>query len=407
MRKVLVSLLALAGLITVGMVSAPAVVAGATTGSSIYDSTLSPLPGNMVSEAFAATETSELGNQVKFSTGSGRVLTGATVTLSSWGCEGGSWSTQNCSTTPGATFAEPITLNLYNVGAGGTAVGTRIATLTQTFNVPYRPSADTNYMTDCQADATQYSEPISDFNGTWYDAADGHCYNGFDTNVTFTFGHTRVPNSLIYGVAYNTSNYGTHPYGDSTTCYTAPQGCGYDSLNVALSNEPNNPSVGSDPQVGTVYEDTNYAPYYCDNGAAGVGVFRQDAENGQGSCWGQSGAVNTGDGNGEGGSVGAPYYIPAVDFNAISTAAPTITSAASKTVTKGHAFSFTVNTTGIPVPTLKQLKTLPHGVTFTAHSGGTATLAGTATVAKVDHLEIQAKNSRGTATQNFTLTVKS
>ena len=118
MRRVLVSLLALAGLITVGLVSAPAVVAGATTGSSIYDSTVSPLPGNVVSEAFAATETSELGNQIKFSSGSGRVLTSVVVGLSSWGCQTGNWSADNCSTPANATFPEPITLNLYNVGAG-------------------------------------------------------------------------------------------------------------------------------------------------------------------------------------------------------------------------------------------------------------------------------------------------
>ncbi len=407
MRRVLVSLLALAGLITVGLVSAPAVVAGATTGSSIYDSTVSPLPGNVVSEAFAATETSELGNQIKFSSGSGRVLTSVVVGLSSWGCQTGNWSADNCSTPANATFPEPITLNLYNVGAGGTAVGTRIASLTQTFNIPLRPSADANYATDCQADATADDVPVSTFAGTWYDAADGHCYNGLATNVTFTLGHTKVPDKLIYGIAYNTSNYGTHPYGDATTCYSLPAGCGYDSLNVALSNQPTSPSVGSDPQEGTVYEDTNYAPYYCDDGAAGVGVFRQDAANGQGSCWGQSGAVNTGDGNQEGGSIDAPFYIPAVQFNAISTAAPTITTSASKTVTKAHAFTFTVNTTGIPTPTLKQLKTLPSGVTFTAHSNGTATLAGTPRTTGIYHLEIQASNNRGTASQNFTLTVKS
>ncbi len=35
-------------------------------------------------------------------------------------------------TTSGATFSEPITLNLYNVGAGN-AVGSLITTTTQTF----------------------------------------------------------------------------------------------------------------------------------------------------------------------------------------------------------------------------------------------------------------------------------
>ena len=357
MRKVLVSLTALVGLITVGLVSAPATV-GASSGSAIYDSTVSPLPGNQVSEAFEATETSQFGNQVAFKSGTGRVLTSAVVTLSSWGCQTGGWSTDDCSTTPGSTFSEPITLNLYNVGAGGTAVGSRITTLTKTFNVPYRPSADANYTTDCANDAAADSVPVSDFDGTWFDSADGHCYNGFATNVTFTFGHTRVPNKLIYGIAYNTSDYGAHPYGDATTCHSSSGGCGYDSLNVALSNSPTDPSVGSDPQTGTVYEATNYLPYYCDDGAGGTS-FRIDGPNTQGSCWGQSGAVNTGDGNQEGGSVGPPYYIPAVAFNAVSSPAPAITSAGSFVAHKGHSFSFTVTTTGIPTPKVRETRALP------------------------------------------------
>ena len=399
-------MLALVGLVTVGLVTVPATVAGASGGSTIYDSTVSPLPGNQVSEAFEATQTSQLGNQISFTPGSGRVLTSVVVTLSSWGCQTGGWSTDDCSTTPGATFSEPITLNLYDVGHNGIAVGTKFASVTQTFKIPYRPTADADYTTDCAADAAEYSTPIADFAGTWYDSGDGHCYNGLDTKVTFTFGHTRVPSTLIYGVAYNTSDYGAHPYGEATACHATPEGCGYDSLNVALSNEPTDPSVGSDPYEGTVYEDTNYAPYYCDGGAAGVGVFRMDAFNAQGSCWGQTGTVNTGDGNQEGGSIDAPYYIPAVQFNAVSSAAPAITSANSDYLTKGRPFSFTVTTTGIPTPVVKVVKGLPAGVTFTAHAGGTATLAGTLNTAKIYSLELEATSAHGAAIQYLALVVR-
>jgi hypothetical protein len=406
MRKLLASLTALVGLITVGLVSAPATV-GASSGSTIYDSTLSPLPGNQVSEAFEATQTTQFGNQVAFTSGSGRVLTSVVVSLSSWGCQAGNWSTDTCATTPGSTFSEPITLNLYNVGSGGTAVGHKFASLTQTFNIPFRPSADANYANDCLPDATAASVPVSSFAGTWFDASDGHCYNGLANNVTFNFGHTQVPSRLIYGIAYNTSDYGAHPYGDSTACHATTQGCGYDSLNVALSNQPSSPSIGTDPHVGTVYEATGYAPYYCDGGTGGVGVFRIDGPNTQGSCWGQTGAVNTADGNQEGGSVGAPYYIPSVQFNAVSSSAPSITSPASRTVVVGHHFSFTVTTTGIPVPVVKQLKALPAGVTFTSNANGTGTLAGTPTKVKTYSLEFQATNVHGAATQFFGLVVKS
>jgi hypothetical protein len=405
-RRILASLVALVGLLAVGLITVPASVAGASGGSTVYDSTISPLPGNQVSEAFAATETSELGNQITLGSG-GRVLTSVVATLSSWGCEAGNWSADDCATTPGATFAEPVTLNLYKVGAGGMAVGSAIASVTQTFNVPYRPSADANYATDCASDAAADDVPVSDFAGTWYNSADGHCYNGLATNITFNFGHTLVPSTLIYGIAYNTSNYGAHPYGDATACYTTAQGCGYDSLNVALSNSPTDPSVGSDPDTGTVYENTNYAPYYCDGGAGGVGVFREDVQNTQGSCWGQSGAVNTADGNAEGGSVGAPYYIPSVQFNAVSSEAPTISSATTKYATVHKHFTFTVATTGIPTPTVKLVKGLPSGVTFTSNSNGTGTLAGTPTKVKDYSIEFQARNSRGTATQYFALVVRS
>jgi Putative Ig domain len=84
-----------------------------------------------------------------------------------------------------------------------------------------------------------------------------------------------------------------------------------------------------------------------------------------------------------------------------------ITSAATATATAGGAFSFTVTTTGSPAPTLSRAGTLPPGITFTANGNGTATLAGTATATDSGPYPITftAKNSTGTASQAFTLTV--
>jgi hypothetical protein len=84
-----------------------------------------------------------------------------------------------------------------------------------------------------------------------------------------------------------------------------------------------------------------------------------------------------------------------------------ITSAASASATSGTAFSFTVTTTGTPTPTLTEAGTLPSGVTFTANSNGTATLAGTpaATAKGAYPITFTARNSTGTASQAFTLTV--
>ena len=84
-----------------------------------------------------------------------------------------------------------------------------------------------------------------------------------------------------------------------------------------------------------------------------------------------------------------------------------ITSANSATATSGTAFSFTVTTTGTPAPTLTRAGTLPPGITFTANANGTATLSGTPTAAAKGPypLTFSARNSTGTTSQAFTLTV--
>jgi len=89
------------------------------------------------------------------------------------------------------------------------------------------------------------------------------------------------------------------------------------------------------------------------------------------------------------------------------TAAATITSAASTTLTVGQPASFTVTTAGFPTPKLTESGALPSGVAFTDNGNGTATLTGTLTAASVGafKLTITATNSIGTTNQAFTLTV--
>ena len=391
MRKILVGLSALSMLTLLGIATAPAAVArsphvkGAkakVVDPTIYDSTIGPSPGSVDSQSFAAGpyDLSEFGNQIAFG-GTSRILDNVVVQLDSWGCQSGQWNgtfaytpasqslTDPCSTTPGATFTEPVTLNVYNVGAGN-AVGSLIATETQTFAIPYMPSADPNFATDCAAEAAQYDVPVSEFNGTWYDSARSPvtdqpigCLLGYLNNITFDFGHVTLPNKVIYGIAYNTSNWGFHPYGDATACYTTPAGCGYDSLNLAMTNEPVSPNVGSDPNQGAVYLDTS-DPGFCDGGPAGI--FRIDGGSSS-NCWTTDGNV---DPNG-------PWYIPAVQFNAVNNSAPSITSLAQAAVVAGSPFSFAITTTGVPAPTITVGK-LPKGLAVTQNSNGTATISGTA-----------------------------
>jgi hypothetical protein len=111
-------------------------------------------------------------------------------------------------------------------------------------------------------------------------------------------------------------------------------------------------------------------------------------------------------------SAGPPFTQP---FTLTVNQAPVITSVNQTTFTVGTAGTFTVTTTGFPAPTLTNANftgcttsTLPSGVTFTANSNGTATLAGTpgAGTGRTYALCLNASNGvNPNATQSFTLTV--
>jgi hypothetical protein len=74
-----------------------------------------------------------------------------------------------------------------------------------------------------------------------------------------------VPDTIIFGVAYNTQTWGANPTG-----VAGP----YISLNYGLAQVP--PTVGTDPNPDDAYWNTSTASDYADGGAAGVGIFRQD-----------------------------------------------------------------------------------------------------------------------------------
>src|SRR6204780_1367720 len=130
-RLVVATLALMGALATAGAASAGAEV--------IYSNAASPLPGNVVSEAFEATQTGQFGGAVEFA-GTARKTTSVSVVMSSWGCQSGSWTgTPECKTTVGAKFTWPITLDINELGPGG-SVGPLIASSTKTFAIAYRPS---------------------------------------------------------------------------------------------------------------------------------------------------------------------------------------------------------------------------------------------------------------------------
>ncbi|MEO6351287.1 MAG: S-layer homology domain-containing protein [Candidatus Limnocylindrales bacterium] len=226
-----------------------------------------PVPGNVPSEAFQAQTVSEFGDRIVFEAATARLLNIVDVLMSSWGCESGAWHLSDCLTSSDATFSHPITLNIYNV-APSNAVGSLLGTRTQTFAIPYRPSADD---TNCTGGN----------DGKWFNGT--ACFNGFATPITFdlTSLNLTVPDEVIISVAYNTSSYGASPIGTGAACFSEDGGCGYDALNVALSPVPANVNYGSNPSTTDAYLHAQIGggTGYCTN--SDLDVFRLD-----GSCWG-------------------------------------------------------------------------------------------------------------------------
>lgn len=196
----------------------------------IFDNTPSVLPGNLASYGAQAYSFNEWGGGVTFA-GTARKLSTATVIMSSWACQSGSWDAGDCLSAPGATYNVPITFTVYNVGAGNTVGSTIIAQLTHTFAIPYRPSAD---LVHCPKDPTYYAPDA----GKWFDGTT--CFNGLANKITFTFSGQTLPNTAIFGITYQTLSSGYPPLGGTS----GPT----DSLNIATY--PGN-DVATQAVVGT------------------------------------------------------------------------------------------------------------------------------------------------------------
>jgi hypothetical protein len=230
---------------SVALVMSTAAPASAAT-VPVYDSMPSPLPGNYTSLGFQAEQTAEFGDQVTLA-GTNRNLESVSIGFSSWACETGAWQNvgeEACTTTPGATFNHPITVNIYGInGSDATLPGTLLASVSKVVAVPYRPSSDP---TNCQS-GTQ-----------WFDGTT--CFNGLAFVESFDFSSQDVvlPDDVIVTVAFNTHTYGEAPIGT-----VGP----YDSLNVGLSQTA--PAAGTE-DGSRVFWNTGNAGFYDDGGATGV-----------------------------------------------------------------------------------------------------------------------------------------
>ena len=245
-----------------------------SAGNPVYDSIVTEKKGRtssyIASLGFECCSTKEFGDGLVF-TRTGARLNTITVVLSSWGCESGFWNTDDCLTTAGAKFEEPITANVYAVSSTGPSSspepGTLLATKTKDFYIPYRPSANNQY---CNGPNL----------GAFLGPVDKQCDNGLAVEITFNFKLPKVilPSEAIVTLAYNTSDAGYSPYGQGTSCFTGPGGCGYDSLNVSAWG--NGGFVGSNVDPNGVFVNFGDPYFYCNGTGNGSNALQLDTP-----CW--------------------------------------------------------------------------------------------------------------------------
>lgn len=251
--------LGIAALLALVLASAPGAWAADTV---VYSAIPGTLPGNVLSHGFEATTAQEIGDHVVLAAG-GRRLLAVRVVLSSWACQTGHWYNLTCTTTPGATFAHPVTLTLYAVDRSGPvpAPGAVLAARTQVLDIPFRSSAD----------------PASCGNSSgWYSAADGACHLGYAVPFTVDFAASGVtlPDEVIWTVSFNTTHAGLAPLGEATACFAAGT-CPYDVLGLGVETFAGSPYVGADADALGIFSSYTDAGGYCD-ATPPAGVLRLD-----------------------------------------------------------------------------------------------------------------------------------
>jgi hypothetical protein len=212
---------------------------------------------------------SELGGEVGFA-GSARKDPTVSFLLASYACQSG--HAGSCRTTPGASFSWPLTLEIYEAGAGA-SMGSRVAKVTRKFAIPYRPSASRS----CPDEG-------------WTQGFGPECSFALMHEVSFSLPGTTLPKSAVVALAFDTQNYGSSPTGKSGP---------YDSLGLAVDadymcHKPNRrtghcepggylnlnrsePAVGSNPLPEQVFINTTYEPLVCGGPAGSFGAT--------GDCW--------------------------------------------------------------------------------------------------------------------------
>ena len=163
---------------------------------------------------FQATQTSEFGNEVNLAGGTPASPSDVqlNVDFQDFACQTGHWDADPsaggpCVSAPGSTWTHPITANLYAPNNLTTPIATT-GPVTQT--IPFRPSADTTG--NCTG-----APGAVDGSNKWWNAnaiGGGHCQSSIAKVLNFDFGPVAsLPSDVVWTVSFNTSDYGTSPYG--------------------------------------------------------------------------------------------------------------------------------------------------------------------------------------------------
>jgi len=242
-------------------------VAGANASVTIYRNAPFSLPKGFPALGYECCGISEFGGAVAFARVA-RESPKVSVWMESYACE------QNpCKTRRGHTFEWPITLKIYELGAGNEP-GALVAQSKHTFKIPYRPSPSAN----CPATPE----------GQGYGR---ECAFSTTDKISFSLPGVMLPEKAIISVAFNTESYGEEPTGKE-----GPE----DSLNVGINTvytctkenaekvceeyaaEGKEPYTGTDPVPNSVYLDpaNSYALTYLACGVGTEGTFGLTGE-----CW--------------------------------------------------------------------------------------------------------------------------
>ena len=160
----------------------------------VYNNIPDTLDPNYPSQPYEAQRVAEFGDRITFGIGAPLLLQSVTFTMSDWAkyedWQSGGWA--------GPGFYHDFTLNLYEAGTGADH-GALVASTTQNLFVPYRPTG-------------------------W--SKGGYAFN---LNFDLSTANIAAPDSIVYGLAFNTNTAGYDPVGVSGP---------YDSLNFGCNTAP-------------------------------------------------------------------------------------------------------------------------------------------------------------------------